>query len=91
MRTRRKVAHHRSTPGSALGASAPTGVDHETIVQLIGIVRTTPGLTVKAKLDTRTYPAGIEVPNDKKRPQHYPRSLPRNWNYSCGPSVRRAA
>lgn len=27
--------------------------DHETIVQLIGSVRTTTGLTVNAKLDTR--------------------------------------
>jgi hypothetical protein len=30
--------------------------DHETIVQLIGSVRTASGLTVRAKLDTRTYP-----------------------------------
>jgi hypothetical protein len=38
-------------------------VDHETIVQLIGSVRTTTGLRVKAKLDTRTYATGIEVPD----------------------------
>jgi transposase len=36
-------------------------VDHETVVQLIGSVRTTTGLTVKAKLDTRRYPLGIKV------------------------------
>jgi hypothetical protein len=36
-------------------------VDHETVVQLIGSVRTSAGLTVKAKLDTREYPLGIKV------------------------------
>jgi hypothetical protein len=36
-------------------------VDHETIVQLIGSVRTTKGLKVKAKLDTRSYPIGLKV------------------------------
>ena len=36
-------------------------VDHETVVQLIGSVRTTTGLTVTAKLDTRKYPIGIKV------------------------------
>jgi len=38
-------------------------VDHETVVQLIGSVRTSTGLTVKAKLDTGTYPLGIKVPD----------------------------
>jgi hypothetical protein len=36
-------------------------VDRETVVQLIGSVRTTAGLTVKGKLDTREYPTGIKV------------------------------
>jgi Rhodopirellula transposase DDE domain len=36
-------------------------VDRETVVQLIGSVRTTAGLTVKAKLDTRQYATGIKV------------------------------
>ena len=31
------------------------------VIQLIGIVRATTGLTVKAKLDTRRYPTGIKV------------------------------
>ena len=38
-------------------------VDHETIVQSIGSVRTTTGLRVKAKLDTGTYAKGIAVPD----------------------------
>ena len=36
-------------------------VDRETVVQLIGSVRTSTGLKVKAKLDTRKYPIGIKV------------------------------
>ena len=38
-------------------------IDHETVVQLIGSVRTTTGLTVKAKLDPRHYPLGVKVPD----------------------------
>lgn len=38
-------------------------VDHESVVQLIGSVRTTTGLTVRAKLDTRDYPLGVKVPD----------------------------
>jgi len=36
-------------------------VDHETVVQLIGSVRTSTGLTVRAKLDTRLYETGVRV------------------------------
>jgi len=36
-------------------------VDHETVVQLIGSVRTSAGLKVKAKIDTRQYSTGIKV------------------------------
>ena len=36
-------------------------IDHETVVQLIGSVRTKNGLTVRAKLDPRQYPTGIKV------------------------------
>jgi hypothetical protein len=37
-----------------------------TIVQLIGSVRTTKGLFVKATLDTRTYETGISVRDSEK-------------------------
>lgn len=40
-------------------------VDHETVVQLIGSVRTSTGLTVTATLDTRSYPAGIKVSDEE--------------------------
>ena len=39
-------------------------VDHETIVQLIGSVRTRQGLTVQARLDTKKYPTGIKVTDE---------------------------
>jgi hypothetical protein len=36
-------------------------IDHETVVQLIGSVRTSTGLTVKARLDVASYATGIKV------------------------------
>ena len=50
------LAPHLSLPARGVA------VDHETIVQLIGSVRTSNGLFVKAKLDTRSYETGIAVP-----------------------------
>ena len=64
-------------------------IDHETIVQLIGSVRTTKGLVVKAKLDTRTYETGISVPKSKMdelnivyEPFHG------DWNYTIRPTSK---
>ena len=61
-------------------------VDHETVVQLIGSVRTTTGLTVKARLDTRTYQTGIKVSDAEmdsllitREPFHG------EWNYTLHP------
>ncbi len=61
-------------------------VDHETVVQLIGSVRTTTGLTVKAKLDTRDYPIGIKVSNAEMNAlqiTHEP--FHGEWNYTLHP------
>lgn len=65
-------------------------VDRETVVQLIGSVRTTTGLTVKAKLDTRSYPTGITVSDAEMdglsittEPFHG------EWNYTLHPRGRR--
>jgi hypothetical protein len=61
-------------------------VDHETVVQLIGSVRTSTGLTVKAKLDTREYPTGIKVSDaemDALRITHEP--FHGEWNYTLHP------
>ena len=61
-------------------------VDHETVVQLIGNVRTTTGLTVKAKLDTRDYPLGVKVPNaDMETLQLTHADFHGEWNYTLHP------
>ena len=61
-------------------------VDHETVVQLIGNVRTTAGLTVKAKLDTRAYPLGVKVPDaDLEAVLLTPDEFHGDWNYTILP------
>jgi hypothetical protein len=61
-------------------------VDHETVVQLIGNVRTTAGLTVKAKLDTRAYPVGVKVPDaDMEAVRLTPDDFHGDWNYTIHP------
>lgn len=61
-------------------------VDHETIVQLIGSVRTTTGLTVKARLDTREYPVGIKVPDEEiERLLITRHAFHGDWNYTIHP------
>ena len=61
-------------------------VDHETVVQLIGSVRTKTGLTVKAKLDTREYPTGIKVSDAEMEALVITReSFHGEWNYTLHP------
>lgn len=61
-------------------------IDHETVVQLIGSGRTTTGLTVKAKLDTRTYPLGVKVPNAEMDNLLLTRAVFHgDWNYTIHP------
>jgi Rhodopirellula transposase DDE domain len=61
-------------------------VDHETVVPLIGNVRTTGGLTVKAKLDTRAYPLGVKVPDaDVEAVLLTPDEFHGDWNYTIHP------
>jgi len=63
-------------------------LDHETVVQLIGSVRTTAGLTVKARLDVRSYATGIKVTNSQMdgivltQEQFHG-----EWNYTIHPRV----
>ena len=61
-------------------------VDHETIVQLIGSVRTSTGLTVRSKLDKHQYPTGVKVSDAEmdgllitREPFHG------DWNYTIHP------
>jgi hypothetical protein len=61
-------------------------LDHETVVQVIGGVRTTTGLTVKAKLDTRAYPLGVKVPNTEMDNLLLTRAeFHGDWNYTLHP------
>ena len=59
---------------------------------MIGSVRTKTGLVVKAKLDTREYPTGVEVSDDEMEGLNIDRDrFHGDWNYSLSPSIRRAA
>ncbi|MGH7438846.1 MAG: ISAzo13 family transposase [Polyangiaceae bacterium] len=61
-------------------------VDHETVVQLIGSVRTSSGLHVKAKLDTRYYAVGISVTDQDMDDLDIIRdSFHGDWNYTLRP------
>jgi hypothetical protein len=61
-------------------------VDHETVVQLIGSVRTTTGLTVKARLDRRIYPIGVKVPDAEMDSICLtPADFHGEWNYTIHP------
>ena len=62
-------------------------VDHETIVQLIGSVRTTKGLFVKAKLDTGSYETGIKVPDRQMDNLNIVyETFHGDWNYTIRPN-----
>lgn len=61
-------------------------VDHETVVQLIGSVRTTAGLKVRSKLDLRTYPTGVKVTDAEMRELSITRNaFHGDWNYTIHP------
>jgi hypothetical protein len=61
-------------------------VDRETVVQLIGNVRTAAGLVVKATLDTREYPTGIKVSDDEMADLLITRApFHGEWNYTIHP------
>ena len=60
----------------------------EAIVALIGNTRTTKGLRVKARLDKRKYPTGVEIPKNMMSDL----SLHHNefhgeWNYELRPRI----
>lgn len=64
--------------------------DHETIVQLIGSVRTSTGLRVKAQLDTRAFPLGLKVSDAEMERLLMTRAdFHGEWNYTIHPRVER--
>jgi hypothetical protein len=61
-------------------------VDHETVVELIGSVRTRTGLTVKADVDAREYATGVKVPDAEMDSLLITRdAFHGDWNYTIHP------
>ncbi len=60
---------------------------HEVIVNSIAATTTTTGLTVRAKLDTETYPTGVKIPDAEMASLETGGTLNRHewhpeWNYT---------
>jgi len=63
-------------------------VDYETIVQLIGSVRTTKGLKVKSRLDEKVYEKGIKVSKEELEKVNIIREeFHGEWNYTIKPNL----
>jgi hypothetical protein len=66
-------------------------VDHETVVQLIGATRTTTGLRVRAKLDERAFPKGVEVTDEELAEINLVKeAFHGEWNYTIAPRRRQS-
>jgi transposase len=62
-------------------------VSRAVIVNLIGHVRTGPGLRIKAELDTNSYPQGIKVSDEELASVRLQRAqFHGDWNYTIHPS-----
>jgi Rhodopirellula transposase. len=58
-----------------------------TVVQLIGNVRTSSGLTVRAQLDTRSYQTGIPIADAQMEQLNLvPECFHGDWNYTIKPN-----
>ena len=63
----------------------------ETVVQLIGQTRTATGLRVKAKLDRRKYPTGVDITKDQMSSLNMVRhKFQGDWNYEFRPRKKLA-
>jgi transposase len=61
-------------------------ISHEVIINLIAATTTAAGLTVKSKLDTNTYPAGLKVSDQQMAALQLRRDrFHGDWNYSLLP------
>lgn len=61
-------------------------ISYETIVKLIGNTSTRKGLKIKAKLNQKTYPTGVEVPDSQMAGLNLkPKEFHGDWNYSLLP------
>ena len=61
-------------------------VSHDVVVNLIGATKNATGLRVKARLDRRKYPTGVQVPDEAmKALKLKPHRFHGDWNYTLGP------
>jgi hypothetical protein len=61
-------------------------ITHDVVVNLIGATKTTSGLRVKARLDKRKYPTGVEVPDNAMQALNLrPHEFHGDWNYTLVP------
>jgi len=66
---------------------------HEVIVESIAATTTRSGLTVRAELDTATYPTGVKIPDHQMKDLENQGILARHafhgeWNYTLNPTAR---
>ena len=62
-------------------------ISHEVIVNLIGSTTTRQGLTIRAELDTASYPAGVKVTDkDLGKVNLIPAPFHGEWNYAIAPN-----
>lgn len=63
-------------------------VSHEVVVQLVGHTTTHQGLTIRAAIDSQTYPTGIKVSDAELAAVHLtPAPFHGDWNYTISPNV----
>lgn len=61
-------------------------VSHDVVVSLIGATTTASGLRVKARLDKKKYPTGVQVPDEQmKTLKLRPHRFHGDWNYTLTP------
>jgi hypothetical protein len=65
-------------------------ISYEVIVNLIAATRTESGLGVHSEVDTKTYPAGVKVPdNEMAQVALRPDKFHGDWNYTIIPRARK--
>jgi hypothetical protein len=62
-------------------------ISHEVVVNLIGSTTTRQGLTIRAELDTTSYPTGVKVTDkDLGKVNLIPATFHGEWNYTIAPN-----
>jgi hypothetical protein len=63
-------------------------VSHDVVVNLIGTTKTQSGLRVRARLDKRKYPTGVEISDDIMNALNLkPHPFHGEWNYTIAPQL----